>query len=220
MRKFFLAMTVLSLTACVIANVPKVELTASKTFVNPGESVKLAWKTTAGRFPIESAVLLPEPGDVTFEGSRKVTVNETVTILLTSTARAEDGEPWVTRAHVSVETPNSPMRWFRFRHRINNAEFVAATSDVEVLAQIEQQLQLPEAERNMHFNGLITRGKPDIGPWQWHTIPNYWRLAEFSIELCDTNIVDVDTMLHDYVDKAGNICPWGSFVAGEILDTN
>lgn len=97
-------------------------------------------------------------------------------------------------------------------------DFLAATTDPEVITQARAQLQLPEAQRNLHINGpiaAVTPVLPNIG-WSWRFVNSEWTLAEASIELCDGTPNMVEQSLQSWLDL-GRFCPWGSYVAAEQL---
>ena len=122
---------------------------------------------------------------------------------------------------LSCDSPSEPSRstQFLFQHRTQPGivgQFVAETSDPEVIRVARQQLELPVDERQLHINGPIARGNGGHNPsWSWHFIPDEWRLAEVSIELCDGIPQMVEDDLSYWIDEVGSFCPWGSYVAAE-----
>ena len=117
-----------------------------------------------------------------------------------------------------TENDNS-SRFYQFTHEDEdvNYTFVAKTSDSEVIAKLEQELQKPFDERNMHINGPIERGTKDYNPnWSWHFSVNEWDLVEISAEVCDGRPSFVEEELDYWVDNVGRYCPWSSRVEKEV----
>lgn len=110
-------------------------------------------------------------------------------------------------------------RYYKFTHQDKdvNYTFVAKTSNSEVIAKLEQELQKPFDERNMHINGPIERGTVDYNPnWSWHFVENKWDLVGISAEVCDGRPSFVEEELDYWVDDVGRYCPWSSRVEAEI----
>jgi alpha-L-fucosidase len=117
-----------------------------------------------------------------------------------------------------TENDNS-TRYYWFTHESDDIDytFVAKTSNSEVIAKVEQELQKPFDERNMHINGPIDRGTKDYNSnWSWHFVENQWNLAEISAEVCDGRPSFVEEELDYWVDQVGRFCPWSSRVEAEI----
>ncbi len=97
--------------------------------------------------------------------------------------------------------------------------FIAVTSDTEVLAQLAAQLALPLDERAQHINGAIERGDGGHNlDWKWHFLPGQWALADLSIEVCDGTPDSLDADLGYWVDNIGRFCPWGARVLERLYD--
>ena len=110
----------------------------------------------------------------------------------------------------------SPSRTFLFGTRPDGEQFVARTSNPEVIKQVLSQLTLPEDERFMFINGKIAGGNNDDNlNWNWHFIEDQWELTDFAIEVCDGRPSMVQSDL-DYWLALGQFCPWGSYVIREI----
>ena len=110
-------------------------------------------------------------------------------------------------------------QYYRFTHEDSDVDytFVAKTSNSEVVAKLEQELQKPFDERNMHINGPIERGTKDYNPnWSWHFVENEWDLVDISAEVCDGRPSFVEEELDYWVDDVGRYCPWSSRVEAEI----
>lgn len=110
-------------------------------------------------------------------------------------------------------------RFYRFTHESAdvNYSFVAQTSDEEVIAKVEEELQKPFTERTMHINGPIERGQEDYNDnWSWHFAENQWDLVSISAEVCDGRPSFVEEELDYWVDQVGRYCPWSSRVEAEI----
>jgi len=98
----------------------------------------------------------------------------------------------------------------------NNDQFIARTSDDEVIAAARAQLALPRAKRTLHINGALARGHGGFNqPWSWHIVDNQWSLAEMSIGVCDGTAQHVEQNLEYWVDDVGRFCPWSSVVLAE-----
>jgi len=96
-------------------------------------------------------------------------------------------------------------------------QFVAVTSDPDVLARLEVELALDESKRALHIHGPIARGGGGHNiAWQWHFVPQQWDVVEISIELCDGTPQAVESDLDYWVDTVGTFCPWGSYVQREL----
>lgn len=110
-------------------------------------------------------------------------------------------------------------RYYEFRHEDDPSDYtmVAATSDPGVIAKVEQELQKPLDERNMHINGDIARGnKAYNAQWSWYFIPDEWDLVEVSVEVCDGRPGMVEENINYWVDQVGYFCPWSSRVVREV----
>lgn len=110
-------------------------------------------------------------------------------------------------------------RIFEFKHQATGDTFVAWTSNLTVIEQLENQLALPENERLMHIHGKIEALPTDCElnqKWSWYFPPNDWALAEISIELCDGTPQFVEENLDEFVNIVEAYCPWSSFVLKEI----
>ena len=113
----------------------------------------------------------------------------------------------------------SEDRLFEFLHISSGDTFLAWTSDSLVIAQVEAQLALPQADRGQHINGVILRlpeGCEVNQQWSWYFAPDSWSLSEISIELCDGNPQYVEENISEYVDNVGLYCPWSSIVLREL----
>lgn len=98
-------------------------------------------------------------------------------------------------------------------------DFRAVTSDQAVIAIARDQLSKPEGERIRHIVGGVDYGNGGFNlHWNWHFIPDSWTLAEVSIELCDTGPILISQCVQCWVEARGGACPWGSYVAYEVLD--
>lgn len=109
--------------------------------------------------------------------------------------------------------------YYRFTHEDDDIEytFVAKTSNQEVIAKVDQELQKPFDERRMHINGPIEPGSKDYNDnWSWHFIENQWDLVGISAEVCDGRPSFVEEELDYWVDQVGRFCPWSSRVEAEV----
>lgn len=120
------------------------------------------------------------------------------------------------------QSPNSEEVTFHFKmigDGIGLEDFRAVTSDPEVIAMAREQIALPETEPRKHLAGSIGHGDGGFNlNWNWHFIRNSWTLAEVSIELCDTGPILISQCVECWVNARGGACPWGSYVAYEVLE--
>jgi hypothetical protein len=110
-------------------------------------------------------------------------------------------------------------RYFEFTHADEEIDyrFIAKTSDPDVIDTIEQQLQQPFDQRNLHIHGDIERGDDGYNNhWSWHFEEDSWQLVEVSIEVCDGRPQMVEDNLDYWIDNVGYFCPWSSRVLGEV----
>jgi len=117
-----------------------------------------------------------------------------------------------------TENDDGP-RFYRFTHQSDDINYtiVAKTSNPQVIAKAEQELQKPFDERRLHINGVIERGRKEYNPdWSWHFIENEWDLVELSTEVCDGRPGFVEDDLDFWVDQVGRFCPWSSRIESEI----
>ncbi len=105
---------------------------------------------------------------------------------------------------------------FRFGMRGSPTEdFLASTTDAQVIAKARQQLQLPESSRQLHINGRIDRAKKKANlNWSWKHIDSGWDVVEVSIEVCDGRPSFVESDLVTWL-ALGQFCPAASYVKGE-----
>jgi hypothetical protein len=107
---------------------------------------------------------------------------------------------------------------FAIRNHEASENFVAITSDSTVIGLLEEQLELPEADRNLHITGPLEFGDGGHNTGRtWHFVPNEWTLAEMSVELCDGWSSGVESDLSYWLDTVGTFCPWDSHVLREII---
>lgn len=118
-----------------------------------------------------------------------------------------------------TENDDDGTRYYRFTHENEDIQytFVAKTSNSDVIAQVEEELEKPFDERRLHINGVIERGTKDYNDnWSWHFAENQWNLAEISTEVCDGRPSFVEEDLDYWVDQVGRFCPWSSRVETEV----
>jgi hypothetical protein len=96
-------------------------------------------------------------------------------------------------------------------------DFVAVTSDSQVVSLIASQLAKPAGSRDLFVTGRIERGNAGHNlAWSWHFIPDQWSLASVSIELCDGSPSMVEQNIDYWVGSVGRFCPWDSYVKSEV----
>lgn len=140
---------------------------------------------------------------------RGLIVAGVVAILILSGCRSED-------------SPSSEEVTFHFKMAgdITGLEdFRAVTSDPQTIAMAREQLALQGTEPRKHIVGSIGHGDGGFNlNWNWHFLRDSWTLAEASIELCDTGPVLISQCVECWVNVRGAACPWGSYVAYEVLE--
>jgi hypothetical protein len=98
-------------------------------------------------------------------------------------------------------------------------DFIAKTSDPELIDKITAELQNPPDQRFLHIHGRIDRGNNAYNlDWSWHFIPGEWDLAEMSIEVCDGTPSYVEENLDEWLSMQDAFCPWDSYVKEEVKD--
>jgi hypothetical protein len=99
--------------------------------------------------------------------------------------------------------------------------YIVAASDPALLAEIDSELALP-IEQRRHLNGPLATGQGGFNHngdfwFNWHLLPDQWRFAEFSIELCDGRAysdVALDTAY--WIGTVGQFCGWGYYISKEV----
>jgi hypothetical protein len=96
-------------------------------------------------------------------------------------------------------------------------QFVAVTSDSDVLARLEAELAVEESKRTLHIHGPVDRGDGGHNlAWNWHFVPHRWDVVELSIELCDGSPQGVEDDPDYWIHDVGAFCPWSSYVQREL----
>jgi len=111
------------------------------------------------------------------------------------------------------------FRFFEFAMRGRGVEqnFIAQTSDPQILSLVDTLLALPEEERNMLLLGSIaTRNGGHNFDWNRHFVPDEWQVVEVAVEVCDGNPLGVEDDLDYWLEHLGLFCPWGSFIVREV----
>lgn len=119
----------------------------------------------------------------------------------------------------SSSSDETGERYYEFTHRDSNEDYsiVARTSDPDVIAKVEEELERPTEERRLHIHGDIERGDGGHNTgWSWHFVPGEWDLVEISAEVCDGTPQMVENDLDYWVDQIGYFCPWSSRVFSEV----
>lgn len=115
---------------------------------------------------------------------------------------------------------NVNMARYKFRMRYDESgaeDFIAITSNDEIIEEARAELSLPAKDRALHIDGPIGRGNGGHNlNWDWHFLPDEWSLAQASIELCDGDASMVQADLDYWVDTLGIFCPWQSYVIEEV----
>ena len=106
---------------------------------------------------------------------------------------------------------------FAIRGRSDDFNFAAKTSDPDVIADVEAQLDMPVDQRSRFINGPIEEGNGGHNfDWDWHFVPGAWSLTDLAIEVCDGNPQLVEDDLNYWLNTVERFCPWGSYVVREI----
>jgi hypothetical protein len=100
---------------------------------------------------------------------------------------------------------------------ISAEDFLARTSDPNVIAEVRAQLALPEDQRHRHITGKIERVSPgqNLG-WSWQHEESRWALSDASIELCDARPSYVEAHLDEWLRDVGLFCPWSCYVKQDV----
>lgn len=131
-------------------------------------------------------------------------------------------------AFAALPLQSKQIRYFEFGFKVaepgpgpNFLSVIAATSDPDLIAELLEQLSLPEEERNKHINGKIADGTSyNNQQWSWHFEPDEWALAEMSAELCDGMPIHIEENKTYWLDTVGYFCPWASYVKREIVPSD
>ncbi len=122
--------------------------------------------------------------------------------------------------HCTTSADSDPeSHYFEFSHADEEIDyrFIAKTSDPDVIETIEQQLEQPFNQRNLHIHGDIERGNKGYNnDWNWHFEENNWQLVEVSAEVCDGRPQMVENNLDYWTEQVGYFCPWSSRVLREV----
>jgi hypothetical protein len=98
-------------------------------------------------------------------------------------------------------------------------DFIAKTSDPELIDIIAAELENPPYQRFLHIHGRIERGNDGYNlNWSWHFVSGEWDLAEMSIEVCDGTPSYVEENLDEWLSMQDSFCPWDSYVKEEVVN--
>ena len=123
----------------------------------------------------------------------------------------------ITLIHSLAWSGSIQERYFEFATTSPSEKSIATTSDSSVISLVEQQLALPQANRNLHIHGRIAQGNGGHNyNWSWHFVPDQWDLAEISMEVCDGRCSYVESDLSYWL-SLGLFCPWDSYVVREVF---
>ncbi|MEQ9297903.1 MAG: hypothetical protein RIF33_05035 [Cyclobacteriaceae bacterium] len=110
--------------------------------------------------------------------------------------------------------PEEKLRYFEFTvlELDESYNFYAASSDIELLNNIDVELSIPFKDRAHHINGMVDSGNGGYNKdFDWHFIPNQWELTQVSIELCDGYPANLEGR------TPYNSCPWTSKLLEEVF---
>jgi hypothetical protein len=117
------------------------------------------------------------------------------------------------------------VRYFQVGAKVSmndwrDTAFVVAADDSQLLAEIDQQLSLPEKQRKLVHGDVVTGSggfnKNAGHTFNWHFAVNGFRLTDLSAELYDGRpYTDVELDL-DYWLRLGFYCPWSMVIKREI----
>ena len=102
-----------------------------------------------------------------------------------------------------------------------DSSFIVATSNENLITQIEAQLALPVAQRKI-VNGQLVSGnagynKNATHQFTWHFKEDNWELTDFSIDIYDGRpYSDLDTDTDYWLNTVKRFAPWNSYVKKEI----
>ena len=132
---------------------PTASLSADKTSINPGESIKLSWTTTDAA----NVSISPEVGAVTPQGSTTVTPGASTTYTLTASSGGGNAESSVrisvNTASVVTEAPKNTTFDELFTKEVHDAFFDYDSSDIRPDARtaLQQTAAFLKAYPNTHI---------------------------------------------------------------------
>ena len=89
--------------------------------------------------------------------------------------------------------------------------FVALTTDFDLVQLARAESQLPMAERTLFPVGPLDRGDDSYNlNWSWHFQRDEWNLTDSADPSCDGNAVIVEQAVDYWVDTVGQFCPAGA----------
>ena len=99
----------------------------------------------------------------------------------------------------------------------SNEDFLASSSNPEVIDKARQELQLDVADRKQHINGFISRSRKKANlTWSWQYIESSWSIADVTFVTCDGRPSDVEENLRQWLWAGGQFCPLASYVKAEL----
>ena len=102
-----------------------------------------------------------------------------------------------------------------------DSSFVVATSNPNLLYQVEEQLKLP-VEKRSNVSGKLLEGNAGYNRngshvFTWHLDENDWQLVNLSVEIYDGSpFSDVEQNKMYWMNDVKRFAPWGSYIKREI----
>jgi len=128
---------------------PTASLSADRTTINKGESVKLSWSTTNAT----NVSIAPEVGAVTPQGSTSVSPATSTTYTLTATG---DGGNTTATASISVSQPPPPVAT-----RTPSFEELFTQEVTDAFFDLDKADIRPDAQRALQKNAAFLKGYPN-----------------------------------------------------------
>ncbi|MES1226244.1 MAG: hypothetical protein ABUT20_62790 [Bacteroidota bacterium] len=117
--------------------------------------------------------------------------------------------------YYEIGTKTPPPDW-------RDSIFIVATGNAGLVAEINQQLALPVAQRKM-VSGKLVAGSGGYNKnagheFAWHFKEDNWQLAELSAEIYDGRpYSDLDIDIHYWLDTVERFAPWQAYIKREVL---
>ncbi len=138
-----------------------------------------------------------------------------IILLLTATISCKKDQV-DTLSYYEVGMKNNSPEW-------RDSSFIVATSNRELIEQIEAQLQQPVLQRKMVLGTLAPGSggynKNATHGFKWHFKEDEWQLAEITIEIYDGRpYSDVDADTTYWLQTVKKFAPWGSYIRKKIKE--
>ena len=133
----------------------------------------------------------------------------------------------VTIAASCKKDKEAPLRYFEVGMKTNPADwrdssFIVATNNAGLLAQIEQELNKPVAQRKIVAGPLLEGSggynKNATHVFNWRLDEQQWKLTDMTVEIMDGRpYSDVELNLTYFKDTVKGYGSWGSYIKSELI---